>query len=59
MRGDLIEMYKVMSSRKSIDWEKPLNLRKNVELSGPEVSARGESLSKGRESKLSLRLRLV
>ena len=28
IRGDLIEMYKVMSSRESIDWVKPLNLRK-------------------------------
>ena len=38
MRGDLIDIYKVMSSRESIDWVKPLNLRKNVDISGPAVS---------------------
>ena len=48
--GDLIEMYKVMSSRQSIDWVKPLNLRKNVDISGPAVSVRGNSLSMSRES---------
>ena len=50
IRGDLIEMYKVMSSRESIDWVKPLNLRKNVDISGPAVSVRGNSLSMRRES---------
>ena len=45
IRGDLIEMYKVMSSRESIDWMKPLNLRKNTEIYGPPVSVRGNSLS--------------
>ena len=50
IRGDLIEMYKVMSSRESIDWVKPLNLRKNVNISGPAVSVRGKSLSMRRES---------
>ena len=38
MRGELIEMYKVMSSRESIDCVKPLNLRKNVGRTGPAVS---------------------
>ena len=28
IRGDLIETYKVLSSRERIDWVKPLNLRK-------------------------------
>ena len=44
MRGDLIEMYKVMSRTDSIDWMKSLNLRKNVVTSGPAVSVRGNSL---------------
>ena len=34
MRADLIEMYKVISSRESIDWVKPSNLRRNVDISG-------------------------
>ena len=46
MRGDLIETYKVLS----IDWLKPLNLRKNVDISGPVLSVRGNSLSMRRES---------
>ena len=33
--GDLIEIYKVMISREIINWGLPLNLRKNVEISGP------------------------
>ena len=33
LRGDLIEMYKVTSSKKNINGVKPLNLRKNVEYS--------------------------
>ena len=43
IRGDLVEIYKVMSSRESIDWVKPLNLRKNVDISGPAVSVHGNS----------------
>ena len=31
LRGDLIEMYKVISSRESIEWVKPLNLTRNVD----------------------------
>ena len=50
MRGDLIETYKVLSDRESIDWVKPLNLRKNVDISGPASSVRGNSLSMRRES---------
>ena len=33
--GDLIKMYKVMSTWETIDSMKPLYLRKNVEMSGP------------------------
>ena len=50
MRGDLIETYKVMSCKESIDWVKQINLRKNVDISGPAVSVRGNSLSMRRES---------
>ena len=45
-----------MSCRKSIGWMKPLNLRKNVEISGPAVSVSGSSLSMLGES-LILRVR--
>ena len=45
MRGDLIETHKVLSKRESIDWVKPLNLRKNVNISGPALNVRGNSLS--------------
>ena len=38
-------MYKVMSSRESMDWVKQLNLRKNVYISRPAVSVRENSLS--------------
>ena len=34
LRGYLIEMYKVTSSRESIYWVKPQNLRKNMDISG-------------------------
>ena len=47
---DLIETYRVKCSRESIDWVKPLNLKKNVDLSGPALSMRGNSLSMRRES---------
>ena len=50
MRGDLIETFKVLSNRKSIDWVKPLNLRKNVDISEPASSVRGNSLSMRSES---------
>ena len=50
MRGDLIETYKVISDKKSIDWVKPINLIKNVDISGPATSLRGNSLSMHRES---------
>ena len=50
LRGDLIEMYKVMCGRESINWVKPLNLRKNVEISGPAANTRGNSLNMRRES---------
>ena len=50
MKGDLIEMWKVLSNRESIVWTKPLNLRKNVGISGPALSVRGNSLSMRRES---------
>ena len=50
MRGDLIETYKVLSNRESIDWVKPLNLRKNVDISGPALNVRGNSFSMRRES---------
>ena len=50
LRGDLIEMYKVTSSRESINWVKPLNLRKNVDISGPAANVRGNSLNLRRES---------
>ena len=38
MRGDLIETYNVLSNRESIDWVKPLILRKNVDISGSAFS---------------------
>ena len=50
IRGDLIEKYKVISSRESIGWKKPLNLRRNVDISEPAVNVRGNSLSMRRES---------
>ena len=53
MRGDLVEMYKVLSDS---DWVKPLNLRKNVNITGLASSVRGNSLSMLRES-FSLRVR--
>ena len=53
MRGNLIETYKVMSGKESIDWVKPINLRKKVNLSGPAASVRGNSLSTRRESFIS------
>ena len=49
MRGDLIEMYKVISIRDSINWVKPLNIKK-MEISGPNASVRRKSLSMCRES---------
>ena len=48
--GNLIEMYKVISSPESIEWVKPLNLRRNVDISRPAVNVRGNSLSMCRES---------
>ena len=30
LRGDLIEMYMVMCGRESINWAKPLNLKKTL-----------------------------
>ena len=50
LRGDLIEMYKVTSSRESINWVKPLNLRKHVVISGPAANVRENSLNLRRES---------
>ena len=38
------------SSRESINWIKPLNLRKNVDISGPAASVRGNSVNLRRES---------
>ena len=49
LRGDLIEMYKVMSNRESINWVKPLDLRKNVDISGPAESVCGNSLRMRRD----------
>ena len=43
LKGDLIEMYKILSSWESIEWVKPLNLRRNVDISGPAVKVRGNS----------------
>ena len=50
LRADLIEMYKVTSSKESIDWVKPLNLRKNVDIYGPAANVCGNSLILPRES---------
>ena len=50
LRGDLIEMYKVMSNRENINWVKPLDLRKNLDISGPAEFIRGNSLRMRRES---------
>ena len=35
MRGESIEMFKVMSRRESINWVKPLSIKKKLEISGP------------------------
>ena len=56
LTGDLIEMYKVMRSRQSINWGKPLNPRKNMEISRPAASLRGNFLNIRRQS-FSLRIR--
>ena len=45
MRGDLIETYKVLNKRESIDGVKPLNLRKNVDIYGPKLNVRENSFS--------------
>ena len=45
VRGEIIEMSKVMISRESINWEKPLDISKNLEISGPSASLQGNSLS--------------
>ena len=50
IRGDLIEANKLLNNRDSIDWVKPLNLRKNVNISGPALNVRGNSLSMRRET---------
>ena len=50
LRGDIIEKYKVISSIGSIEWVKPINLRRNVDISGPALNVRGNSLSMRRES---------
>ena len=50
MRGNLIETYKVLGDRESLDWVKPLNLRKNMDTSGSASSVRGNSLSMRKES---------
>ena len=50
LRGYLIEMHKKTSSLESINWVKPLNLRKNVYISGPAANERGNSLNLRRES---------
>ena len=47
IRGDLIETYKVLSNRESIDWVKTLNLRKNVDVSGLALSVWGKVLACG------------
>ena len=43
-------MYKVTSSRESINWVKPLNLRKNEDIFGPALNVCGNSLNLRRES---------
>ena len=50
LRGDLIEIYKVISSRESIQWVKSLNLKGNGNISVPAMSVRGNSLSMRRQS---------
>ena len=51
MRGDLIEMYKAMSSKDSINWVKPPNLTtKNVHISTPAESECSNSLRRRKES---------
>ena len=45
VRGDLFDLFKVMSSRESINWIKPLNKRKNVEISRLAASLRRDSLN--------------
>ena len=57
LRGDLIEMYKVISSRESIEWVKPVNLRINVNISEPAVNVRGNSLISMRRESFSSRIR--
>ena len=43
LRGDLIEIFKVTSSRESIHWVLPLNLRKNMDISGSAANVRVSS----------------
>ena len=50
MISDLIKTHKVLSNRYSIDWVRSLNLRKNVDISGPALNVRGNSLSMRRET---------
>ena len=50
LRGDLIEMFKVMNSIESTNWVKSKNLTKNIFISGPAESVRGTSLRMRRES---------
>ena len=45
LRGDLIEMNKMMSSREIINWVKPLNLREIVDISELAASIRGSYLN--------------
>ena len=52
LKGDLIEMYKVMCDRESINWVKPLNKKKS-EILGPTANVRGNSLNIRRESFIS------
>ena len=46
----------MISSRESINWVQPLNLRRNVKISGPAASVRGNSL-KIRRASLRSRIR--
>ena len=56
LRGDLNEMYKVTSNRENVNWVKPLNIRKNIYISGLAAETR-KTLLKIRRQSFSSRIR--
>ena len=50
IRGDLIEMYKVVNEQEQIEWVNFPKLRSNLEITGPAMGVRGNSRRIRRES---------